>query len=103
MHEGEPGNRVMILLDGHVKTSSVTDQGPEVVFSFCGPGDILGELSFIDGRPRSSSVTAIEPVEVLVLAGTRFGPTWRRCRDRDYLDRRDQSPVPRRRSQAHPV
>ena len=72
MHEGEPGDRVMILREGHVKTSCVTDDGREIVLSFRGPGDILGELSFVDARARSSSVTAIEPVEALVVSASSF-------------------------------
>lgn len=72
MHEGEPGDRVMILLDGHVKTSCVTAEGQEMVLSFRGPGDVLGELSFIDEQARSSSVTAIEPVQALVFSASSF-------------------------------
>jgi CRP/FNR family cyclic AMP-dependent transcriptional regulator len=72
MHEGEPGDRVMLLLEGRVKMSSVADHGQELVLNFCGPGDVLGELSFVAGSPRSSSVTAVEPVEVAILEGRRF-------------------------------
>lgn len=62
MHQGEPGDRVLILLDGHVKASSVDSRGREMVLSFRGPGDVLGELTFHHAEPRSSHVTAIEPV-----------------------------------------
>ncbi len=72
MHEGEPGDRVLILLEGHVKASCVTSEGQEMVLSFRGPGDVLGELSFIDEQARSSSVTAIEPVEALVFSASSF-------------------------------
>ncbi len=72
MHEGEPGDRVMILLEGHVKASCVTADGQEMVLSFRGPGDVLGELSFIDEEARSSSVTAIEPVEAVVFSAASF-------------------------------
>jgi CRP/FNR family cyclic AMP-dependent transcriptional regulator len=72
MHEGEPGERVMILLEGHVKASCVTPEGHELVLSFRDPGDVLGELSFLDAQRRSSSVTAIEPVEVLIVPAARF-------------------------------
>ena len=72
LHEGEPGEQVMILLEGHVKASCVTREGHELVLSFRGPGDVLGELSFLDAQPRSSSVTAIESVQVLVVPNTRF-------------------------------
>lgn len=62
MHQGEPGDRVLILLDGHVKASSIDSRGREMVLSFRGPGDVLGELTFSHAEPRSSHVTAIEPV-----------------------------------------
>lgn len=72
MHEGEPGESVMVILDGHVKASCVTPEGHEMVLSFRGPGDVLGEMSFLDSARRSSSVTAIESVQALVLSGRAF-------------------------------
>ncbi len=82
MHQGEPGDRVLILLEGHVKASFVDPDGREVVLSFRSPGDILGELTFIHEDPRSSSVTAIEPVVAQALAASEF---------RSYLARRGQA------------
>jgi CRP-like cAMP-binding protein len=76
MHEGDPGNRVLVVLSGHVKASSVDSRGREMVLSFRGPGDVLGELTFTNGEPRSSNVIAIEPVEARALAASAF---------RDYL------------------
>jgi CRP/FNR family transcriptional regulator, cyclic AMP receptor protein len=78
MHQGEPGDRVLILLQGHVKASFVDSQGREMVLSFRGPGDLLGELSFRHTEARSSSVTAIEPVEAQAIAAVDF---------RAYLER----------------
>ncbi len=37
-----------------------------------GPGDFVGELSLIDGRPTSASVVADTELETLVLYATRF-------------------------------
>lgn len=72
MHQGEPGDRVLLLLDGHVKTSVMDSRGRETVLSFRGPGDILGELTFSHADPRSSSVLAIEAVEARALASSEF-------------------------------
>ena len=72
MHQGEPGDRVLILLQGHVKATFVDTGGHEVVLSFRGPGDVLGELSFSRAHPRSSGVVAIEPVEAQALAASEF-------------------------------
>ena len=62
MHRGDPGEHILILLEGHVKASIVDSRGREMMLSFRGPGDVLGELTFTSGDPRSSNVTAIEPV-----------------------------------------
>ena len=72
MHQEEPGDRVLIVLDGHVKASFVDGHGREMVLSFRGPGDVLGELSFHHTEPRSSNVIAIEPVEARAMAASEF-------------------------------
>ena len=79
MRQGEPGDRVLVLLEGHVKASYVDPRGHEMVLSFRGPGDVLGELTFSHVEPRSSNVTAIEPVEAQALAASEF---------RGYLEQR---------------
>ncbi len=72
MHQGEPGDRVLFLLDGHVKASTGDSRGRELVLAFRGPGDVLGELTFMHAEPRSSDVTAIEPVDTRALASSEF-------------------------------
>jgi CRP/FNR family cyclic AMP-dependent transcriptional regulator len=72
MHHGEPGDRVLVLLDGHVKASTVDSRGREMVLSFRGPGDVLGELTFMHADPRSSNVTAIESVTARGFAASEF-------------------------------
>jgi CRP-like cAMP-binding protein len=71
-HEGGSSDRVVALLRGRVKVSTMTAEGREIVLAFRGPGDLLGELSAIDGQPRSASVEAIEPVEALAIAPPDF-------------------------------
>ena len=72
MHEGEPGDRVLVLLSGHVKASTIESRERETVLAFLGPGDVLGELTFMHAEPRSSDVIAIEPVEARALAASEF-------------------------------
>jgi CRP/FNR family transcriptional regulator, cyclic AMP receptor protein len=71
-HEGGSSDRVVALISGRVKVSTATDEGKEIVLAFRGPGDLLGELSAIDGSPRSATVEAIEPVEALAVASADF-------------------------------
>jgi CRP/FNR family transcriptional regulator, cyclic AMP receptor protein len=78
MYEGEPGERVMILEDGRVKVTRIEPGGHETLLSIRDPGDLIGEVSLIDERPRLATVTALEPVRALVIASSVF---------RGYLER----------------
>jgi CRP-like cAMP-binding protein len=77
-HEGDDAGAVLVLLDGHVKAAKVSD-GREVILAFPGPGELLGELSAVDGRPRSGTVRAVDDVRALVIPGSAF---------RGFLERR---------------
>lgn len=72
MYEGEPGERVMILESGRVKITRIEPGGHEVLLSIRDPGDVLGEVSVVDERPRLASVTALEPVQARVIASSLF-------------------------------
>jgi CRP/FNR family cyclic AMP-dependent transcriptional regulator len=72
LHEGQVGDRVVLLLSGTVKVTYTTPGGREVVIGLCGSGDLLGELAVMDGRPRSNTVTALEPVEAAVIPARDF-------------------------------
>lgn len=67
LSEGEDSDWVLVLTSGRVKVTSHTANGTEVVLAVRGPGALLGELSALDGRPRSGTVVALEPVEALVV------------------------------------
>lgn len=71
-HEGDEGGPVVVLLRGHVKLVMVSETGREAIVAVRGPGDLLGELAAIDDRPRSTTVTTVEPVELLVIARSDF-------------------------------
>ena len=71
-HERQAADRVLVLIEGCVKLSCVSESGKEVVLAIRGPGDILGELAAIDGQPRSATATALEPVEALSIRAGDF-------------------------------
>jgi CRP/FNR family transcriptional regulator, cyclic AMP receptor protein len=71
-HQGTSSDHVVVVRSGRVKVSTVTPDGKEVVLAFRGPGDLLGELSALDGEPRSATVQAIEPVEALTVDAAAF-------------------------------
>lgn len=72
VHEGDDATSVLFLLSGRVKVSIAAPSGREVVLDVLGPGDIVGELSAIDGLPRSASATALADSEVCAVAFSAF-------------------------------
>lgn len=72
MFEQEPDQRVMLLLSGRVKVTAVSHDQRDVLLSIRDPGDVLGELAFIDGQPRAATVSALEQVHALVMPGQAF-------------------------------
>ena len=71
-HQGDDAGAVLVLVHGHVKTAQVTGEGREIILGFPGPGELLGELSAVDGHPRSGTVRALEAVEALAIPGAAF-------------------------------
>ena len=70
--EGDPGGSVIALRSGQAKVSVQTRPGRELLLAVKGPGELLGEMSALDGRPRSATATAMEPVEALLLTASVF-------------------------------
>ena len=68
----EEGDTLFIIKDGQVKVSIVSEEGREVILSLLGGGAVFGELSLLDGKPRSANVVATEDTELLMLRRTDF-------------------------------
>ena len=68
IEEGQANNHLYIMLEGHV---SVSVQGIGEV-DVLGSGEILGEMSMVDSRPPSATVTALEDSYVLALPHDRL-------------------------------
>jgi CRP/FNR family transcriptional regulator, cyclic AMP receptor protein len=64
---GDEGDWMVALAEGRVKLTLLTPQGRELILRHAEPGDTLGELSLIDGEPRSADATAVVPVVGWVL------------------------------------
>ena len=73
-HQGDPGDSLHIVARGRVKIVLTSTEGDEAIVATVRPGDFFGELTLIDGAPRSATATAVDPVETLILARERFHP-----------------------------
>jgi CRP/FNR family cyclic AMP-dependent transcriptional regulator len=71
-HQHGMPERVLILTAGCVKLSRLSDDGKEVILAIRGPGDLVGEMSAIDNRPRSATATALDHVEAIALSADQF-------------------------------
>ena len=71
-HEGDHSDWIGLVVSGRAKVSCFGADGRERLVAVVGPGEVLGELSAIDGSPRSATAAAIEPLEVAVLTATEF-------------------------------
>lgn len=72
--EGEPGDHLLVVMQGRVKVSLVSQDGKEAILSILEPGDMFGEMALLDGEARSASVTTMEPCAFLVLWRRDFLP-----------------------------
>lgn len=55
-----------LLVSGLVKVAVPVSENTELVLAVLTPPDHFGEMSFVDGRPRSANVIAMEDTEMLV-------------------------------------
>ena len=59
LHKGLAGDALLLLINGRLQVTSTSEAGKEVGINFLEPGDYFGEVSLIDGGPRSASVVAV--------------------------------------------
>jgi CRP-like cAMP-binding protein len=69
---GAAGDNWYRIEDGLLKVSLVSRTGSERILAFFGPGAIVGELSMIDGLPRSASVVAVRDAALSFLSRLAF-------------------------------
>src|SRR5947208_8287852 len=69
---GDVGDGCYRIQKGLVKIAVTSQQGEERIISLLGPNAIVGELSMIDGRPRSASVIAITDCSLSFVSRARF-------------------------------
>jgi CRP-like cAMP-binding protein len=81
IHEGEDNRDLYILSKGVIEVTVKNELSPVVVSEINAP-EILGELSFLNGTPRTATVTAKTDVEVFILSYEKVKqdisdiPTW---------------------------
>jgi CRP/FNR family transcriptional regulator, cyclic AMP receptor protein len=70
--EADEGETFFVLSKGKVKVTLSGPDGREVILTMLGPGSFFGDMSLLDGRPRSANVTTMAASELLTLRRTDF-------------------------------
>ncbi len=61
------GDALFLIIKGRVKVVLYGENGKEIVLSILNANDFFGEMSLLDGKPRSANVMAAEESTILVL------------------------------------
>jgi len=65
--EGDTGSDMMVVLDGKATVTRGTRKLSELAV-----GQAIGEMALLDNQPRSATVTALEPMRILMINGPAF-------------------------------
>lgn len=63
--QGQAGDALYVVAEGLVKVFVVSEEGDEMVLTTLRPPEVFGELSLIDGGPRSAGAQATEDTTLL--------------------------------------
>lgn len=77
---GKPGDSFFFIVDGRVSVQTPVGVGDPLR-----PGDFFGEMSLLDGEPRSATVTAMTDLRLLVIDRPQF---WKLLNETPDLVRR---------------
>src|SRR3954471_22250548 len=65
--QGDAGNSLFVVRSGLVELFVKDHAGQEIVLHHVTEADAFGELSLLDGRPRTATARVVEDTELLVL------------------------------------
>lgn len=70
--ENAPGDSLYVITEGTVKVSVISPDGKEIILTTLQNGEFFGEMSLLDGEPRSANVIAIAKTKTLILDRDSF-------------------------------
>ena len=76
-HKGDIGSKLYAVRSGAVRISTPSDEGKDAIFNLVVPGELFGEIAFLDGGQRTADAVAIDHCELLVIERRDFIPLLR--------------------------
>jgi CRP-like cAMP-binding protein len=77
-HKGDAGGDLYVIERGRLRAFATGPDGNDIVFSYQGVGEVVGELAAFVEQERSASIAAVEPSALLVLSRRDFLAVLRR-------------------------
>ena len=71
-YQSDSSTDLYIVLDGAVRASLLNQEGQELVLATFDEGDFFGEMSLLDGKPRSATMIAVEDSALGMLKREKF-------------------------------
>ena len=67
IRRGDAGPGLILVLHGRLRVGVVSVDGREITLRVLGAGEVIGEMSLLDGEPASADVQALESVSLLLV------------------------------------
>jgi CRP/FNR family transcriptional regulator, cyclic AMP receptor protein len=71
-HKETTDRTLYLIASGRVRIFLTGESGREVTLNVCGPGEAIGELAMLDGKPRSAAAQALDEVVAYSLGHDEF-------------------------------
>lgn len=71
-HKGDVGTDLYAILAGVFRVVIIDDKGDEIILAYVKPGEIVGEMSMIDGLGRTGTLIADEESEIALIPRKAF-------------------------------
>src|SRR5581483_3378296 len=72
--KGDVGTRLYAVRSGAVRISAPSEEGKDAIFNLIVPGELFGEIAFLDGGQRTADAVAIDDCELMVIERRDFIP-----------------------------
>jgi CRP-like cAMP-binding protein len=72
--KGDVGSKLYAVRAGAVRISAPSEEGKDAIFNLVVPGQLFGEIAFLDGGQRTADAVAIENCELMVIERRDFIP-----------------------------
>ena len=72
--KGDIGSKLYAVRAGAVRISAPSEEGKDAIFNLVVPGELFGEIAFLDGGQRTADAVAIDNSELMVIERRDFIP-----------------------------